>query len=185
MEGPSSLEMANKKQFDQQKNKKNTKKSGEGKEKGQEKNTSKKPDDKKKDTDKKNPTDIASKLPKIKEVSSLQHFCMFMLLLFAAFIDLIDWIPLATDVIDWILDIALWAAIFIVTAAFEGLVESIFIRSTALNSIGFLVQIIPVIDTLPAAVTAVVLIWLDMKFSIFDFTKPPKDIAGAPSGKAS
>ena len=109
-----------------------------------------------------------SSLLKGKQVSAYRQALLFLLLVFAVMIDSVNLLGVST-ILDWILDIIFWFGAIIAT--FEFSISSVFIRRAAISAATTIVEFIPVVDMLPFHVLLVPILYLDMKYDLFDKIK--------------
>ena len=133
--------------------------------------------DKKKARDeKKSVPDKASEGKTGQQVDALGYILFFFLLCFALVLDLLPYFTAGfATVLDWLLDITFWISVtFAMMLATGDILGSLIGKRQAVNAIQTILEIIPFSDILPWHIIAVVVIFLDLKFGIFDKLFKPK-----------
>ena len=118
-----------------------------------------------------------------KQVGLIGNILFFLLMAYAIPIDLLPFVSggLST-MLDWILDITFFIAVFFVLFITTGdLLGSLIGRKSMINILQTIAEFIPIIDALPFHILAVVLLYLDIKYGIMKLAKGYSSSSTSPS----
>ena len=126
---------------------------------------------------------IRNTLRNSKQVGLIGNILFFLLMAYAIPIDLLPFVSggLST-MLDWILDVTFFIAVFFVLLITTGdVLGSLIGRKSMINIVQSIAEFIPIIDALPFHILAVILLYLDVKYGIMKLAKGHSPSPTSPS----